>query len=94
MSEEILKALMQLFALIVKQDGGVEANEKEYVNNFLTQQLNDETVHEYMNLFTEFARLEKENLFNSKSRPTSVRDSVIIFGICKKSTAHSLSIKR
>lgn len=84
MSEEILKALMQLFALIVKQDGGVEANEKEYVNNFLTQQLNDETVHEYMNLFTEFARLEKENLFNSKSRPTSVRDSVIIFGICKK----------
>ena len=44
MSEEILKALMQLFALIVKQDSGMEANEKEYVINFLTQQLNDETV--------------------------------------------------
>lgn len=84
MSEEILKALMQLFALIVKQDGGVEANEKEYVNNFLTQQLNDETVHEYMNLFAEFAGLEEENLLRSKSRPTSVKDSVIIFGICKK----------
>lgn len=84
MSEEILKALMQLFALIVKQDGGVEANEKEYVNNFLTQRLNDDAIHEYMNLFAEFAGLEEGNLFRSKSRPTSVRDSVKIFGICKK----------
>lgn len=84
MSEEILKALMQLFALIVKQDGGVEANEKEYVINFLTQQLNDETVYEYMELFSEFAGLKEEDFLISKSRPTSVRDSVKIFGICKK----------
>jgi ABC-type multidrug transport system ATPase subunit/uncharacterized tellurite resistance protein B-like protein len=84
MSEEILKALMQLFALIVKQDGGVEANEKEYVNNFLSQQLNDETVYEYINLFEEFAGLKEEKLLKSKSLPTSVRDSVKIFGICKK----------
>ena len=84
MSEEILKALMQLFALIVKQDGGVEANEKEYVKNFLTQRLNDETVDEYMDLFAEFAGLKEEDFLKSKSRPTSVRDSVKIFGICKK----------
>ncbi len=84
MSEEILKALMQLFALIVKQDGGVEANEKEYVKNFLTQQLNDETVDEYIELFSEFAGLREEDLLISKARPTSVRDSVKIFGICKK----------
>ena len=84
MSEEILKALMQLFALIVKQDDGVAANEKEYVSNFLTQQLNDETVDEYMDLFAEFAGLKKEDFLKSKSRPTSVRDSVKIFGICKK----------
>ncbi|NQU81796.1 MAG: ATP-binding cassette domain-containing protein [Bacteroidetes bacterium] len=84
MSEEILKAFMQLFALIVKQDAGVEANEKEYVKNFLTQQLNDETVDEYMELFAEFAGLKKEDFLKSKSRPTSVRDSVKIFGICKK----------
>ena len=30
MSEEILKALMELFALIVKQDGGMLGNEREY----------------------------------------------------------------
>ena len=84
MSEEILKALMQLFALIVKQDDGVAANEKEYVSNFLTQQLNDETVDEYMDLFAEFAGLKEEDFLKSKSRSTSVRDSVKIFGICKK----------
>ena len=84
MSEEILKALMQLFALIVKQDDGVAANEKEYVKNFLTQQLNDETVDEYMDLFAEFAGLKEEDFLKSTSRPTSVRDSVKIFGICKK----------
>ena len=84
MSEEILKALMQLFALIVKQDDGVAANEKEYVSNFLTQRLNDETVDEYMDLFAEFAGLKEEGFLKSTSRPTSVRDSVKIFGICKK----------
>ena len=35
MSEEILKALMQLFALIIKQDGGVEEKREELCRNFL-----------------------------------------------------------
>ena len=47
MSEEILKALMQLFAIIAKQDEGVETTQVEYVKNFLQQQLNDEEVKEY-----------------------------------------------
>lgn len=34
MSEEILKALMELFALIVKQDGGMLASERDYVKTF------------------------------------------------------------
>jgi len=34
MSEEILKALMELFALIVKQDRGILMNEREYVSKF------------------------------------------------------------
>ena len=51
MSEEILKALMELFALIVKQDEGILANEREYVLNFLAKQLSKETVNEYLALF-------------------------------------------
>ena len=37
MSEEILKALMQLFALITKQDGGIGQKETDYVKRFLEQ---------------------------------------------------------
>jgi len=40
MSEELLKALMQLFAIIAKQDGGVEVKEREFVKMFLEQQIN------------------------------------------------------
>ncbi len=91
MSEEILRALMQLFALLVKQDEGVEQNEIEYVENFLNQQLSDEAAKEYLELFKEHAGLlEKAENDNGKSdrqgrvKLTSVKDSVRILGICKK----------
>jgi len=90
MSEEILKALMQLFAIIAKQDEGVESNEREYVVNFLLQQVNDEAVGEYIELFDQHAGLKqnKENGENDgkpkKVKLTSVKDSVKILGICKK----------
>lgn len=60
MSEEILRALMQLFAIIAKQDEGVESNEREYVVNFLMQQVNDEAVEEYIKLFDQHAGLNEE----------------------------------
>src|SRR6056297_1881911 len=87
MSEEILKALMQLFAIIAKQDEGVESNEREYVKNFLTQQLNDEAVPEYLALFDEkagFTGEKSEKSEKEKVKLTSVKDSVRILGICKK----------
>ncbi len=86
MSEEILKALMQLFGLIAKQDGGVEANETEYVKTFLKQQLNAEAVEEYYSLFLKFSKdskLPKEEE-EGKVKLTSMKDSVKILGICKK----------
>jgi ABC-type multidrug transport system ATPase subunit/uncharacterized tellurite resistance protein B-like protein len=87
MSEEILKALMQLFGLIVKQDGGVESNETEYVRTFLEQQLNAEAVHEYYNLFINYTtdeRQGKQSEEDSKVQLTSMKDSVRILSICKK----------
>ena len=90
MSEEILKALMQLFAIIAKQDEGVESTQVEYVKNFLLQQLNDENVKEYYTLFSEYSGLvesenEPENDEEKNTRKlTSVRDSVRILGLCKK----------
>lgn len=89
MSEEILKALMQLFAIIAKQDEGVELKERDYVVNFLTQQLNDEAVREYIQLFDEHAGLldkddNSDDEDKGKRKLTSVKDSVRILGICKK----------
>ncbi len=86
MSEEILKALMQLFGLLTKQDGGVESNETEYVRNFLKQQLNTEAVEEYFALFLNHSLSDEkeEGEEAGKVRLTSMKDSVRILGICKK----------
>jgi ABC transport system ATP-binding/permease protein len=88
MSEEILRALMQLFAIIAKQDEGVETNELEYIKNFLTQQLSEEQSKEYYALFEKHSGWgdEEESADGEakKKRLTKVNDSVKILGICKK----------
>jgi ABC-type multidrug transport system ATPase subunit/ABC-type multidrug transport system permease subunit len=84
MSEEILKALMELFALIVKQDGGILDNEREYVINFLIKQLNKEAVSEYLALFDNHAGPVVLRKSNQEISAPSVKDSVKIFNICKK----------
>jgi ABC-type multidrug transport system ATPase subunit len=84
MSEEILKALMELFALIVKQDKGILLDEREYVSGFLNKQLTRETVQEYLALFDEHAGpVIERSMLIEPSAPT-VKDSVKILGICKK----------
>ena len=54
MSEEILKALMQLFAIITRQDEGVTDNEKESIRYFLQSQLNADQVEVYLSLYQSF----------------------------------------
>jgi hypothetical protein len=73
-----------LFALIVKQDGGIVINEREYVSGFLIKQLSKEAVSEYLSLFDDHAgpivpRKSDQELF-----VPSVKDSVKILNICKK----------
>jgi ABC transport system ATP-binding/permease protein len=84
MSEEILKALMELFALIVKQDGGMILDERVYVTGFLTKQLSQESVNEYLALFDEHAGPVIEKSAEKVPSVPSVRDSVKVLGICKK----------
>jgi ABC transport system ATP-binding/permease protein len=87
MSEEILKALMQLFAIIAKQDEGLSVNERDYVHVFLKQQLNESSVKEYLTLFDNFIGGQKggdEEEVKDKVKLTSVKDSVKTLGIAKK----------
>ncbi len=83
MSEEVLKALMQLFAILIKQDEGLTENERQYVHNFLKQQLTSGEVVEYLELFDQFVgEIDKKS--ESARKRTSVLDSVRILGICKR----------
>ncbi len=82
MSEEILKALTQLFAIITKQDGGVTENERQFVINFFQQELDQDTVKEYVTLYDDFSGWGKQD--EEKNKLTSVKDSVKTLGICKK----------
>jgi uncharacterized tellurite resistance protein B-like protein len=84
MSEEILKALMELFALIVKQDSGMLRNEREYVSDFLNKQLSKEVVSEYLALFDQHAGPVLKQAVKQEALAPSVKDSVKILGICKK----------
>lgn len=86
MSEEILKALTQLFAIITKQDGGVTEGERRYVINFFQTELDRDSIQEYLDLYDQFSGYGKaeEEEEGGKKRLTSVKDSVKTLGICKK----------
>ncbi len=86
MSEEILKALMQLFALIIKQDGGIEESEKAYIRSFLSKQLSSEDVSQYYSLFEQYADIGEEGSVHPPDveKLTPVLDSVKVLGICRR----------
>ena len=92
MSEEILKALTQLFAIISKQDGGVSEIERNYVIGFFKQELDLGRVTEYVTEYDRFAgfgefakdTVQDEKKRKSKRTAVNVKDSVRILGICRK----------
>ena len=87
MSEEILKALMQLFAIISKQDEGTTADQRNFVESFLSSQLNNHKVQEYLKLYDEksgVAENENPDQAQGASKLTSMKDSVRTLSICRK----------
>src|SRR6478735_2723222 len=86
MSEEILKALVQLYAIITKQDGGVTEKEREFVINSFKRKLSNDLVRKYSELYDELIGDNKSTSEKDerKSSLTSVKDSVRTLGIAKK----------
>ena len=86
MSEEILKALTQLFAIITKQDGGVTENERQFVIKFFQQELDQDSIKEYVELYDNYSGYAKQGIeaAEEKNKITSVKDSLITLSICKK----------
>lgn len=72
---------MQLFAIITKQGAGVTEKERLYVKEFLTQQISQDSVLEYLKLYDDFSN---GGLGKVVKKRTSVLDSVKTMGICQK----------
>jgi len=87
MSEEILKALTQLFAIITKQDGSVTEEEHEYVRNFFQMELDRDSVEEYLSMYEKAVEYQSEDPHYEKlpnQKRASVRDTVRTLNISKK----------
>lgn len=86
MSEEILKALTTLFAIITKQEDGTSDRERDFVIQFFKTQLPHDSVAEYLTMYDELSEYNKpeEESEAKKVRLTSVKDSVRTLAMCKK----------
>jgi len=97
MSEEILKALTQLFAIISKQDSGVTEREREFVIGFYQQELATDTVKEYLDLYDKYSDFnaeeneeegsgeeDEEGKKKKKRKLTKVNEAVRVLSLCRK----------
>ena len=79
---------MQLFAIIAKQDDGVAMEERDYVQQFLRNQLEEDTVQEYLVMFDGFAGIVDGKPVvvdpGTERKRTSTMDSMRTLGICRK----------
>ena len=57
MSEELLKAIIQLFAIVAKER--ITEDERANIKDFLSLHLNQEALRYYLNLFDEFCKVNK-----------------------------------
>lgn len=88
MSESILKALMQLFAIIAHSEGeqsddGSDSDRRKVVESFLRQQLNQDLVREYLKVFDYYfdVHQEKQSEKGKTAKRTS-SSSVRVLKIC------------
>jgi ABC-type multidrug transport system ATPase subunit len=89
MSELILKALMQLFALIsdIHDDTVITSGEKNVVRLFLTRHLNNEMVTKYMKMFEDFLETYGSETITKGSLRDRKRislNAIKILAICEK----------
>jgi ABC-type multidrug transport system ATPase subunit len=82
MSEQILKALMQLFAIIAKPASNKE-DRRIVVESFLKKQLNQELVEEYLKVFDDFYKMHQEKQKEKDKRQRRISSSSVrVLKIC------------
>ncbi|HRH61983.1 MAG TPA: ATP-binding cassette domain-containing protein [Bacteroidia bacterium] len=83
MSEKILKALMQLFAIIAQSEED-NSHSREVVELFLKQQLNKNKVVEYLAIYDEFLRSQNIGVEGEKRKRRLAVSSVKVIVICNQ----------
>ena len=82
MSEKILKALMQLFAIIANPKSNTQ-DSRSIVDSFLKSQLNSALVHEYLGVFDYYYEIhQQKSKLKSKSKKRTSSSSVRVLKIC------------
>ncbi len=87
MSEEILKSLTQLLAIVSKQDNIVTESERNYVINLLRQDLDPESLSKYLDQFDQLTNYVNQDITLVKEDPErtlSVKETVQTLAICNK----------
>jgi len=89
MSEPILNALVQLFALIgdIHDDTVISAREKDVIRAFLARQLNFQLTQKYMKLFEEYLSMynsERITKGSLQDRKRTSLNAMRILSICEK----------
>ncbi|MCI5056928.1 MAG: hypothetical protein MRY83_12510, partial [Flavobacteriales bacterium] len=82
MNEEILKALIEFFAIINRQIAGNVSIDRKYIEQFLRSHLSKQNIDGYLDLYDQ--KSIKKNISEADDSKTSMRDSVRVIGICKK----------
>ena len=80
MSEQILKALMELFAIIARPESNA-SDRRTVVQSFLKRQLNQELVKDYIKVFDEYYS-KHQTLHIQRGAKRIGPDSVKILRIC------------
>ncbi len=93
MSERILKALMKLFAIVSDPDSENNKN-KKIVELFLNQQLNEDLVVHYLNLYEEFFKEHTLGKGGNSSKKKTSLSSVKILRICTEINADLTQIQK
>lgn len=83
MSERILKALMQLFA-IVANVGHDKENSREFVRSFLKQQLSRELLNDYLIVYDNYYNEQNKKREGLKARKRTSLNSVKVLKICNE----------
>jgi ABC transport system ATP-binding/permease protein len=84
MSQQILRALMQLFAIIARPESN-KKDRRSVVEAFLKRQLNLELVNEYLEIFDNHYSIQQEKQSESaKRKKRTSSDSVRVLVICTR----------